>query len=445
MNRTVQLRAWKAAVSLGPAVVTLALIAVIASQHARTLSWGTEVERTYRVDLSLNRLLSRLVDAETAERGFIVAGDPRYLEPYQGVRTEVGGFFAELNGWVQDPEQRATLAALPALVERRLALNDQNIEIRRARGPAAADAALRSGRGKATMDSIRAVVSKMSQRQAVLLAERRIHMQRSRDRTEWLLWAAMVTAVLLGAGTHVLLRRYTAAQEEKTRELAERNHQLQEQTVELEIQSDELAGQAVELEATAQALAESERRFRALIENSSDIITIVDHQGRVRYQSPAIARVMGFDPDASIGTLGLEGVHADDRPGMERVLGTLVSEPRASLSTRVRCIDSAGQWRLLEATATNLFDDEAIGGIVVNTRDVTARHAAEEEVRRQQAYLRTVIDTSPNLIFAKDRAGRFTMANAAAARALGTTPEALLGLREDELGFSAGLAAAHDA
>ena len=444
MHRSRQIRAWKAAVSLGPAVVTLALIAIIASQHVRTMAWGTEVERTFRVDLSLNRMLSRLIDAETGERGFILTGDPRYLEPYQGVREDVDVLFAELHGWVEDPEQRAALSALPALVERRLALNDQHIQIRRTTGAAAADAALRAGRGKATMDSIRAVVGQMHQRQAVLLAERRTQLRRSGTRTEWLLGAAMAIAVLLGTGTHVLLRRYTAAQEEKTRELAERNHQLQEQAVELEIQSEELAGQAVELEATAQALAESERRFRTLIENSSDIITIVDHEGRVRYQSPAVARVMGFDADQSIGKAGLDGVHPDDRPGMEWLMGDLANEPGASISTQVRCIDSAGRWRLLEATATNLFADEAIGGIVVNTRDVTDRHAAEEEVRRQQAYLRTVIDTSPNLIFAKDRDGRFTMANAAAARALGTTPEALLGRREDELGLPPAVAAAHD-
>jgi PAS domain S-box-containing protein len=129
------------------------------------------------------------------------------------------------------------------------------------------------------------------------------------------------------------------------------------------------------------ALQRGEQYFRSLIENASDIITILDDNGTTRYDSPSVTRVLGYMPGERIGRSVFELLHPDDLPMVldrfEKVLrrGGLVG----SIETRVRHRD--GSWRVFEVTVSNLLHDSVVQAVVVNARDVTERKRAEEELR----------------------------------------------------------------
>jgi diguanylate cyclase (GGDEF)-like protein/PAS domain S-box-containing protein len=131
------------------------------------------------------------------------------------------------------------------------------------------------------------------------------------------------------------------------------------------------------------ALRESEERFRSLVQNASDLITVIDPDTRVRYQSPAIQRVLGFDPEASIGRRLVDLVHPDDAARFLAALGDLMTKPAGTITGEGRVRDVEGVWRHLEFTGSDQRAHPAIGGLVLNVRDVTERKRLEDQLRHQ--------------------------------------------------------------
>jgi PAS domain S-box-containing protein len=122
-------------------------------------------------------------------------------------------------------------------------------------------------------------------------------------------------------------------------------------------------------------LRHSERYFRALIENSSDFITIVDNTGTIQYCNPAYERGLGYRPTEVLGTKAAELVHPEDLVKISQAFQPEAAGTSPLIECRVRHCD--GSWRTLEACADNLLNDPAVRGIVVNSRDITERKEVE--------------------------------------------------------------------
>jgi len=137
------------------------------------------------------------------------------------------------------------------------------------------------------------------------------------------------------------------------------------------------------LEEAGERLRESERRFRALIENSADGIAVIDASNTILYVSPSVLAVEGYAPEELIGRSGFENTHPDDLPLIHEKVATLLAQPGRPVPVLWRRKHKDGRWRWLEGIAVNLLDDPAIGGIVTNYRDVTERMQAEERIRAQ--------------------------------------------------------------
>jgi diguanylate cyclase (GGDEF)-like protein/PAS domain S-box-containing protein len=131
------------------------------------------------------------------------------------------------------------------------------------------------------------------------------------------------------------------------------------------------------------ALGHSEQRFRSLVQNSSDVISIVDRGGTVTYISPSVEAVFGLQPADVTGRPISDVVHPDDREALGEVLELAARNPSVSHPTQCRWKHSDGAWRHGESIVTGRLDDDSIGGIVVNTRDVTPRHAMEQQLVQQ--------------------------------------------------------------
>ena len=127
---------------------------------------------------------------------------------------------------------------------------------------------------------------------------------------------------------------------------------------------------------------QSAARFQALIQSSSDVISIVTADARIRYQSPSAFQVFGHEAEAIVGSDFCDLIHPEDadrvRGDFQRALG---SGDYAVTECRVRHAD--GSWRHTEMRMTNLLSVEAIGGVVINARDITERHGLEAELRHQ--------------------------------------------------------------
>ena len=132
-------------------------------------------------------------------------------------------------------------------------------------------------------------------------------------------------------------------------------------------------------EAAEERVQHSERRFRSLIQHSSDSVTLLGPDGVILYQSAGGRAVLGMKEGDLIGQTFVPLTHPDDAAlSRAQFIKVLRGGPGAkvNLETRLRHVD--GSWRQLETVLTNLLDDPDIGAVVSNSRDVTERRALEE-------------------------------------------------------------------
>ena len=137
------------------------------------------------------------------------------------------------------------------------------------------------------------------------------------------------------------------------------------------------------LEAAA-VLRRSEDRFSYLIQNLSDVITVVAVDGTMLYHSPSIERVAGYQPSELLGKSFLAFVHPEDEPAVRAALERVTLKVGSAAPPEYRFRRKDGSWVWLESVGNNLLNDVAVGGIVVTSRDVTGRRGLEEQVRQSQ-------------------------------------------------------------
>lgn len=127
----------------------------------------------------------------------------------------------------------------------------------------------------------------------------------------------------------------------------------------------------------------SDARFAAMIRSSSDLKTVVSADGTVIYQSPSLTRLLGITPDELVGTKFAAILDDIDVVQWHRVLASIERTPGAEASAEWRLRSTAGELVPVESRLTNLLNDPAVGGIVLNSRDVSERTRLEEELRHQ--------------------------------------------------------------
>ncbi len=139
-----------------------------------------------------------------------------------------------------------------------------------------------------------------------------------------------------------------------------------------------------ERHATAEALRQSEERFRALVQHGSDMITVLDAEGRVFYASPSAESILGWGEGEYIGQSTFRLLHPDDRERVRQIFTDAITRPGSTQAIHTRMQHKNGGYRLLESIATNLLDDPAVRGLVINSRDITERRQLENELLQSQ-------------------------------------------------------------
>lgn len=147
------------------------------------------------------------------------------------------------------------------------------------------------------------------------------------------------------------------------------------------------------------AVRRSEERFRALVERASDVVAILDMDQSVRFISPSIERIIGYPPRELVGRSVTELLAEPDRAALTthwtEVAAT--TEPIGPLVHRLRHRD--GTWRHVEVVHTNRTDDPAVGGVIVNLRDVSERVQTQSALRQSEERFRRLAENAPDLIY----------------------------------------------
>ncbi len=205
------------------------------------------------------------------------------------------------------------------------------------------------------------------------------------------------------------------------------NQERMEEISALKQRIQELEKSEAELKRIENALRESEEYFRAITENASDMVFIVNAQGKITYASPSIERFVGYHPNELIGKssfyLILPEDHQRAREDFSRVL--LTKDTVIPNSFRVRHRD--GTERIFEGVGKNLMDNPVIRGFVMNVRDVTDRRHAENGLKESERKLQDILHGSPIPAFVMGKDHKVIYWNKALEKLSGIMAEEVIG------------------
>ncbi|MCS6851416.1 MAG: PAS domain S-box protein [Gemmataceae bacterium] len=176
-----------------------------------------------------------------------------------------------------------------------------------------------------------------------------------------------------------------------------------------------------------ESLRQSEERFRALVENSSDAIVVSAPDGTIRYVSPPITRLTGWLPDELLGRNGWDFIHPDDLVWAHDEWAKCLATPGQFISKEFRWRAKDGRFLFMEGSCTNRLHDPNVQAIVCNIRDVSERKKAEQAIRESEQRFQAFMDHGPAVAFIKDEAGRLTYMNRAFRELVGAQGDEWLG------------------
>ena len=179
--------------------------------------------------------------------------------------------------------------------------------------------------------------------------------------------------------------------------------------------------------AEARFTQRAEQRLHALVEQSSDLVTVLDGRGQMVFVSPNASRVLGSTSQALIGTTAAALVHPDDDKAARNLIRNPTKPFETPRATEIRLKTADGEYRWFDTTARDFRDDPEVSGVVVTARDITEERAAKLGLLRSEQWFRGLVQNSSDVIAVLDEAGVFTYASPAVTQLTGLEPRALRG------------------
>jgi PAS domain S-box-containing protein len=384
--------------------------------------------------LELERLLSVLKDAETGQRGYLLTGDQRYLDPYHAALADVArqrGSLAMLAR--NNAALSASLARIEPLMGAKLAELQQTVDLRRTNGLPAALRVVGTGRGKALMDQIRGEVVSAEDAAARLLQARVAAKERQSDKAVKALLGGGVFGFLALLVVFIFLKQENRRRRAAQRQLRQHRDQLQElvaaRTRELDATNADLIRAVAEQRHANAALGESEARMRFALETIGAGAWEIDLDTRQAFRSAMHARIFGYAEPLGDWTYEkfIEHVLPEDRAAvMARFPQAAGTENQWNFECRIRRTDGEVRWIRVAARyrADGDGGSRRLSGLV---DDVTDRRQAEEAARQGEQQFRTLADSIPNLAWWANGDGYITWYNRRWYEFTGTTPQQMEG------------------
>ncbi len=368
------------------------------------------VDHTREVQGVLSRLLQRLTDAETGERGYLLTGTEEFLQPYRTAARDVADGVSTLRTLTGDnPAQQGRLDSLATAVAVRLDSLAHGIDTRRQRAETSSLAQLQSG--KALMDTVRTLVSEMDAEESALLIARYADQNRRGTIATWVIMLGSVASFALLLLIVTAIRRDVALREAARR-------RIEEQNIELETQASVLADQQLELEhqleesqvigeeltsantellaltadaERARAVAEravdslraSEQRYRFLADTIPVQVWTATPDGQLDFVNQRVVDYFGRTREEVLGDGWLRVLHPDDVASVaERWTHAVTTGEPYEVNFRLRrASDDSYRWHLGRALA--LRDGSAgVAAWFGSNTDIDDQHRAQDERER---------------------------------------------------------------
>jgi PAS domain S-box-containing protein len=182
-------------------------------------------------------------------------------------------------------------------------------------------------------------------------------------------------------------------------------------------------------------LIESEKRFRSLIYNSTEIIRILDENGTIIFDSPSSVHILGYPEGSLVGKNPIDYIHPDDQERVKKDLNEVYDNKNTGIPTEFRIRKADGTYLPVESTSQNLTDVPSIAGIVVTTHPIKERKEMENALRGSEEKYKMLFESDPAYTILLDREGKILEINNAAVNFTGKTREDLINKRFIELGL----------
>src|SRR6266850_2898468 len=347
-------------------------------------------KHTYEVLRNLDETVARLVDAETGQRGYLLTGDEAYFEPYSAAIKNIDQTIGNLKSLTSDnANQQKRIQILEPLVEQKLAELQQTIDLRKNKGPTAANRVVLEGSGRQAMDQIRAVVAEMTNEEEDLLRLRTQKANESVKRTSRTILAGTVVSISLLVLCFGLLNR----------ELSERKR-------------------------AQEALSKSEKWFSTTLSSIGDAVIAAGMNGAVTFLNPVAQSLTGWTLEEAQGKsmdLVFDIVNKESRRPVENPVKKVFREGKVvGLADHTLLLSKSGREFDIEDSAAPILTDTGEGfGVVLVFRDITDKKRIEEETKRQKELLQLILASIADGVVVADSNGKFLLFNAAAEQFLG--------------------------
>jgi hypothetical protein len=342
-------------------------------------------------------ILSLVLDGEAARRGYVLTGDPSFLDQYETIPEKLQASLQRLQELTADDAfQQERLKGLKPLIQKKLENLQTSIELRKQQGTALTDQESLTEQGKKMTDQIRRLTGEMQQEERTLLIERAARSQAS----------ARTVVSLIALGSLLSLLTVSVSLLIVNLDMSKRKR-------------------------TENALQTSEERFRTTFENAGIGMALVDRQGHPLKCNPALQKMLGYsETELSSSMLFTEFTHPEDRELGRGLYRELAEGKRDKYDIEKRYFNKDGRmiWGLLVVSLVK--DREGVPSYAVGmVQDITERKRAGEALRDSEERYRTLFKkAAEGILVAGTETKKFLYANPAVCRMLGYTEEELAGL-----------------
>jgi diguanylate cyclase (GGDEF)-like protein/PAS domain S-box-containing protein len=349
--RTKQI-AW--AFSLFLATLALVFSYVSGKNYLNAVGW---VEHTMKVSSALDGVLSSIRAQESAARGYLVTGDPVFLDNMGVERAAFDREMSAVRELVRDNrEQTVRLARIEKLANEKFSFIQHSIDVRERGDAAQAAAMVASRRGKIMMDRIAELIAAMDSDEARLLAERSALAKRSQHQTVVAIAVGAVVLLVLVVTSLLVMRK-----------------------------------DAEELSSAAEELAESEERYRVLIENARELVRLHGADGHPFFVSQSSKALLGYTPEECVQTAPFALVHPDDVGLARYSLNRFQMRELKNGTVTYRLRRRDGEYRWFEFSFSRVdAPDGTLRHYQSSGRDVTLRRQLEQKLAEQTEELRNL-------------------------------------------------------
>lgn len=192
-------------------------------------------------------------------------------------------------------------------------------------------------------------------------------------------------------------RRLLSESQQMSNELKEKTEVLRQNAEEMQATQEELQRSNQRLEEQVEEVNRTQRRMQLLLENASEVITIYEENGTIRYISPSVETIFGYGQRELQGSTDVDKIHPDHREAYQRLFEQLREKPDEKVTLQYEYLSKDGTYIWIESTGTNNMSNPAIHGYILNSLDITERRKAEQE-QRMRSKMQALSENSPDLI-----------------------------------------------